>query len=110
MVVIDTNIIIKRVKDKQEIKENITEISIIEYPSILNYNKFKGRIYLLERKDIIKAIELQKKLRKIGAPKGVADLLVAAICINRNEKLLTTDKDFLDTSKIFELDIELLDE
>ena len=32
MVIIDTNIIIKRVKNKQEITENITEISAIETP------------------------------------------------------------------------------
>jgi len=110
LVVIDTNIIIRRVKNEEKIPENITEISIIEYPPILSYENFEGKVYLIERRDIIKSIELQKKLRRIGLPKGVADLLIAAICINRKEKLLTTDKDFLDIAEISELNVELLDE
>jgi len=108
LVIVDTNIIIKRVKNRQEITENITEISAIEYPPILNYDKFKGHIYLLERRDIITAIELQRKLREMGLPKGVADLLIAAISINRNEKLVTMDENFLDIAKISRLNIELL--
>ena len=105
---IDTNIIIKRVKNKEEIAENITEVSVIEYPPILGYKNFRGRIHLIERRDIAKAIELQRKLRRRGLPKGIADLLIAAICINRNEKLVTMDENFLDIAKVSNLNVELL--
>jgi len=36
---------------------------------------------------------LQEELMKRGKTKELADLLVAAICINRREKLITKDKD-----------------
>jgi len=40
---------------------------------------------------------------EIGKPKPFSDLLIAAICINRNEELLTNDKDFNDIAQISNL-------
>jgi predicted nucleic acid-binding protein len=31
----------------------------------------------------------------IGKPLGASDLLIAAVCLNRNEELVTMDEDFL---------------
>ena len=58
--------------------------------------------------DIELAINLQIKLRKLGKPKPIADLLIAAICINRNEELITKDKDFLDIAKVSDLKVKLV--
>ena len=63
---------------------------------------------VIERKDILLSIELQRRLRKIGKPKPFADLLIASICINRREELITRDEDFLDISKISNLRVKLI--
>jgi predicted nucleic acid-binding protein len=57
----------------------------------LSYAKFSGKIFLIQRKDILLALELQIKLRKLENPKGLLDLLIAAISINRQEELLSSD-------------------
>lgn len=108
MTVIDTNITIEKVKGNKEIHENITVITVLEYPVILAYKKFYGKIYTLRQIDIELAINLQIKLRKLGKPKPIADLLIAAICINRNEELITKDKDFLDIAKVSDLKVKLV--
>ena len=58
--------------------------------------------------DIELVINLQIKLRKLGKPKLIADLLIAAICINRNEELITKDKDFLDIAKVSDLKVNIV--
>ena len=52
--------------------------------------------------DILLSIELQRRLRAVGKSKPFADLLIASICINRNEELITKDRDFLDIAKVSE--------
>ena len=54
-------------------------------------------------------IKLQIELRKIGLPKALSDLLIASICINRNEELITRDSYFLDIAKVSNLKIKLVD-
>ena len=80
MVVIDTNIVMIRVKAGETIKENITEVTAVD-PPVIEYRKFQGDVLLITRKSIGIAIELQKRLRKIGKPKPFADVMIAAICI-----------------------------
>jgi len=46
------------------------------------------------------AIELQVKLRARGKPKPFSDLLIAAICINRDEELVIKDTDFEDIAEV----------
>lgn len=99
MTILDTTVVIDRVRKRLVIPENISEVTIVEYPPILSYPRFKGKIYLVERKDWKLAIEIQTMLRGIGKPKDLADLLIAAIAINRSEELLTKDKDFEDIAK-----------
>jgi len=60
MAVIDTNIVIEIVKRNDDIRENITEVSIAEYPPIMDYKKFYGRVLIIERDDVLLSIELQK--------------------------------------------------
>lgn len=98
--ILDTSIVIERIKEREIINENITSITLIEYPPIGNYEKFEGRIYFINEEDQIQAIRLQVNLRALGHPMSVGDLLIAAICINRDETLLTKDKDFLIIQKV----------
>ena len=43
---------------------------------------------------------------KSGRPKPFSDLLIAAICINRNEELITNDEDFKDIANISNLKLK----
>ena len=108
MPVLDTSVLIDKIKRNEEIHENITEISVLEYPPILKYQKFYGRIYYLKRLDLNLALKIQIKLRKAGTPKPLPDVLIASICINRNEELITKDKDFLDITKVSDLKVRII--
>ncbi len=108
MPVIDTNIVMTRVKEGEIIRENITEVTAVEYPPVIEYRKFQGDVLLITRKSIGIAIELQKRLRKIGKPKPFADVMIAAICIANGEKLITKDSDFKDIAEISELEVEVI--
>ncbi len=66
MTVIDTNIAIEKIKRNKEIHENAT--IILEYPVILTYKKFYGKIYTLRQVDIELAINLQ--IKKTGKTKA----------------------------------------
>ena len=102
------NIAIERVKSNSDIHENITEVTLVEFPPIIDYQKFYGKVLTIERRDILLAIELQRRLKAIGKPKPFADLLIASICINRNEELITNDKDFLDIAKVSNLRVKII--
>jgi predicted nucleic acid-binding protein len=71
MPVLDTSVLIDKAKREEDIHENIAEISVLEYPSILKYQKFYGKIYYLKRFDLNLALNIQIKLRKIGNPKPI---------------------------------------
>ncbi len=65
----------------------------MEYPRIIFYKYFYGGIIFPIRDDFILAHRIQLELLKIGKPQAFADLLVAAITVNRDEELATRDKD-----------------
>ncbi|MFW6110598.1 MAG: hypothetical protein ACOC6H_01020 [Thermoproteota archaeon] len=54
-------------------------------------------------------IELQRKLRKTGKPKPFSDLLITAICINRNQELWTKNRDFQDIPQVSKLKVTPVD-
>jgi len=108
MVVLDTNVVIEKIRSKQEILENITEITVLEFPPTLKYQKFYGKIYYLTRKDLELALKIQIKLRRRGKQKPIPDLLIASICINRNERLITKDVDFLDIAKVSNFKVKIV--
>ncbi len=95
MTVLDTSSVISRVRRGVEVWENVTTIALIEYPPLRGYEKFQGTIYFASEDDQLLAATLQERLRRVGRPMSAADLLVAAICINRGEELVTRDEDFL---------------
>ncbi len=98
--ILDTSSLIDRVKAGRKISENITIVTALEYPPIINYEKFHGEIFFVTYEDQIMAFTLQKRLREAGKPLSVGDLLIASICINRRETLVTKDKIFKDVAEI----------
>lgn len=107
MVVLDTSVILDRIKGKSEIQENVTAVSVIECPLILKYVKFKGKVYYPKLEDFKLAYKIQEELYRIGKMKGFADLLLAAICINRRERLVTKDTDFKDIAETSDLEVKI---
>ena len=103
MGIIDTSPVMERVSEGKAINENVSIITLIEYPMLLEYEKFHGEILYPDREDLRLALELQAKLRKIGAMKSAADLIIAATCISNNEPLLTIDRDFGEISDVSNL-------
>ena len=103
MTILDMSILIEKVRRREEIREDITVVSIVEFPQILAYRKFSGRIVYPMPEDYELAYKLQLKLMKNGKPKPFLDLLIAATCINRDEELMTNDEDFKDIANISNL-------
>lgn len=103
MAVLDTSVILDKIRKKEDIRENITVVSMIEYPPILRYIGFKGKIYYPKLEDFKTAYTIQDKLYQVGKMKSFADLILAAICINKKEELVTKDIDFKDIAEASEL-------
>jgi len=110
MVVLDTSIVIDKVSRREEVEENITVVTLIEYPKISGHPLFKGKVYLPTERDYITAFKVQRELYKRGKPKSFADLIIAAICINRKQELVTKDDDFKDIAKVSELNVKIIEE
>jgi len=74
----------------------------VEFPPVLKYSKFSGRVIYPMQRDYETAYQLQKNLGRLGDlnPKPFSDLLIASMCLNREEELITSDEDFRDISNI----------
>lgn len=70
-----------------KINEEVTAVTLAEFPTLLEYTKFQGNAVYPTRNDLDLAIELQRKLKSTGKPKPFSDLLIAAICINERKNL-----------------------
>ncbi len=82
--VLDASVIIEK-------KYGLTTIfSTIEYPPAAGHCD----ILFPDIEDYSKAMEISWDLRKRGTPIGAIDILIASICINKNLKLVTKDRDF----------------
>jgi len=69
---------------------------IIEYFSVLPF-------IIPEREDYINAADLRNLCRKKGIQAGTIDALLASLCIERDLKILTTDKDFSQIARVSSL-------
>jgi predicted nucleic acid-binding protein len=103
MSIIDTSLAIDRIAEEKAIEENITIVTAIEYPVILEYKGFTGKVIYADKNDLDLALKLQFRLRERGTMKGAADLIISAIAINKGEALLTADNDFSDISEVSNL-------
>lgn len=95
MTILDTSVIVERIKKRELIREDITAVTFVEYPRIIYYKHFHGGIIFPVKEDFILAHKIQLELLRIGKPQAFADLLIAAITINRDEELVTYDKNFI---------------
>ena len=109
MVVVDTNVAIDRVRNRENINEAITGVTFVEFPQIVRYSHFNGDVLFPTLDDFLLAHRLQEKLLKKGEPRGFTDLLIAAICINRGEELITRDSDFVAIAEVSNLKLILLE-
>lgn len=107
--IVDTNVIIDRYRSDEEIPENISIVSSIEFPPVLESDLFEGEVYTLTSEDQVLAVKFQRKLRSEGKAVPAPDLLIAAVAINRDEKLVTNDEDLEQISSVSELDTENID-
>ncbi|OYT34111.1 DNA-binding protein, partial [Archaeoglobales archaeon ex4484_92] len=72
MVILDTSVVIDRVKRREEISENLTVVTFVEYPKIVFYKKFNGNIIFPTEEDYILAHKLQLELLRVGIAKPFA--------------------------------------
>lgn len=93
MTIIDTSVAVDRAKSRRPINEDITAVTLVEFPRIVYYKLFGGRVIFPIRHDFILAHRLQLGLLELGKPQALSDLLVASIAINRNEEVITRDQD-----------------
>ena len=97
--ILDTSVAIERDEGV------ITLFSLIEHPPSIN----KFEILFPDLEDYSKAIQISEGLRKIGKPIDAIDILISAMCLNRKNKLITKDKDFIFVKDIFhEFKLELV--
>ena len=94
MTILDTSIVIDRVRERKPITEDITVVTLVEYPRIVYYKYFQGNVIFPVEQDYFTAHKLQLQLLERGQPQAFADLLVASIALNRGERLITRDQDF----------------
>lgn len=104
--IVDTNIVIDRVRADEAIPENICIVSSIEFPPVLDSDLFEGDVYTLTSEDQVLAVRLQKRLRDEGEAVPAPDILIAAVAINRDEKVLTNDEDFEQIKSVSDLNLE----
>ena len=68
-------------------------LNFIEYPPILEL-KDRLLIFYPTKEDYELALKIMIKLRKVGKPVNVVDVILASIAINRGLVVVTDDKDF----------------
>ena len=112
MVVLDTSIVIDYLKGEREAVEAvekfskakfsitfITEYELLKYrgaavKKVLNELLTKFIIYHSDDKSAVIAAEIYKNLEDAGELINENDILIAGICLSRNDVLLTKDRDF----------------
>ena len=92
--ILDTSVVIERVRRREPITEDITVVTLVEYPRIVYYKRFSGGILFPVEDDFLVAHRLQLQLLEMGRPQAFADLLVASIALGRGETLAARGRDF----------------
>jgi len=70
MTILDTSVTVDRAKSKKPINEDITAVTLVEFPRIVYYKLFSGRVIFPIRHDFILAHRLQLGLLELGKPSG----------------------------------------
>ncbi|MBS7638690.1 DNA-binding protein [Candidatus Bathyarchaeota archaeon] len=77
-------------------------MTFVEYPRIVHYKRFRGRVIFPIKGDYLLAHKLQLELLKMGRPQAFSHLLTAAVVVERGEELSTYDEDFEQISAVAE--------
>lgn len=89
--------ILEFIKDEEIFNTSITMQEVLlgarNFEKTLDYFNSIG-IMNFEKEDAIKSAEIEKNLTKKGEKINKFDILIGAICINRNATLVTLDNDF----------------
>ena len=89
----DTNVLIDMMRDGvDKIEGSTTSLNLIEFPKAAKFEKLK--VIIPGRDDFDLAFELASLLLKKGNPIPAVDLVIAAVALNRDMILYTTDKHF----------------
>ena len=64
MTILDTSIVIDRVREKKPINEDITAVTFVEYPRLIYYKYFYGGIIFPIKNDFVLAHRIQLGLLK----------------------------------------------
>ena len=99
MTIYDTCVVIDKARKGEYIDGDITAITLVEYPRIVYYRRFRGRVEFPIGEDYILAHKLQLKLLEKGMPQQATDLIIATIAIRLEEELVTMDRDFEDIAR-----------
>jgi len=102
----DTSSLINAYKQRKQLRGYTTILNVVEFPKLL---ELKLTVIYPSKSDYNLAIKLSKDLLKIGKPIPAIDIIIAAVALNRNMKLVTTDNHFVAIQKIrlgFEFVIE----
>ena len=51
MAILDINVVIENAKHKEKIEEDITALTLVEFPKVVSYERFYGNIAYLEEED-----------------------------------------------------------
>ena len=122
MIVLDTSFLIDFFRGKEETLEIIKSdaaTTVIAYHEILSgikyrkarkekkfFRKFFSEIKILDLKAAEKSSEIMARLLKVGKSVNALDVLIAGIAlVNGAEYIATRDEDFMEISKISELEV-----
>ncbi len=102
----NTSSLINAYKQRKQVEGYTTILNVVEFPKLL---ELALTVIYPSKSDYNLAIKLSKDLLKIGKPIPAIDIIIAAVALNRNMKLVTTDNHFAAIQKIrsgFEFVIE----
>jgi len=100
-VLYDTSILIESVrKNAKRLRGYTTIFNVMEFPKAIRLDELK--VLYPMRRDYDEALKLSVRLLEGGKPIPSIDILIAAMCNNRNLTLVTKDKHFLSVKLIKE--------
>ncbi|AAB89560.1 MULTISPECIES: type II toxin-antitoxin system VapC family toxin [Archaeoglobus] len=133
--ILDTSVIIRIFRDRnffEVLKERIDDD--VKITSVTAYELQRGAVYIMLKhgrdyefkliRDFLEEVEILSftpkdseisamiwaKLREKGYELNDADIMISAVSIRENEKLVTLDRDFEYISRVSELDVDILEE
>ncbi|MFZ8810548.1 MAG: hypothetical protein ACO2PN_20875 [Pyrobaculum sp.] len=69
--ILDTSAVIERVRARKPVTEDITAVTLVEYPKIIYYRHFSGGVVFPVYEDYIVAHRLQLALIGLGKPQAL---------------------------------------